>query len=272
MMIGSFSTVALLVALYVLTASASISFVAAQNQTEMITTEQLYGKISSDAAQPGFNVEGGSVFQNYVDAVNNKQYFFRATGSAVFEKPGAEPVQYTTFNWCSDLTFSDVDMINSSTMGLAGRCIQMFLAGYTEAEAAGSTLEYEYSGEWTATLGISAMFVEQQNMFEGQYHSNVDDFVLRYFDDGRKIVPQIGWEGHDEGDMAPNAATASWSAFGDITWMSLEEVAQLFNTTVDEFTSEKFKQAYKDTWSNSTRKKLPQIILTPKLSWRLLSR
>jgi hypothetical protein len=30
--------------------------------------------------------------------------------------------------------------------------------------------------------------------------------------------------------------------------LSVEEVAQLFNTTVDEFTPAKFKQVYRDTW------------------------
>ena len=31
-------------------------------------------------------------------------------------------------------------------------------------------------------------------------------------------------------------------------WMSAKEVAQLFNTSVDEFAPEKFKQVYFDTW------------------------
>ncbi len=79
--------------LRVLAACASISFVAAQqNQTEIITTDELYAKITPTAAPPGFNVEGGSVFANYVNAVNNKQFFFLATGTALFEKPGSEPV------------------------------------------------------------------------------------------------------------------------------------------------------------------------------------
>ena len=90
--------------------------------------------------------------------------------------------------------------------------------------------------------------MEQQNVFEGQVHTDTDDHLYRYWDDGRKNVPVLGWEGHDEGDMSPNAATSSFSNFGQITWMSVEEVAQLFNTSVDEFTPEKFKQVYFDTW------------------------
>ena len=62
-------------------------------------------------------------------------------------------------------------------------------------------------------------------------------------------MPVIGWKGHDEGDMRPNASTRSFSGFAEMTWVSVEEVAQLFNnTSVDEFTPETFKQVYLNTW------------------------
>ena len=115
--------------------------------------------------------------------------------------------------------------------------------------ASGDQNTYDYSkGEYILTAGISAVFVEQLNVFEGQYHADIDDWVSRFWDDGRKSMPAIFWEGHDEGDISPNAATSSHSAFGEMTWMSVEGVAQLFNTSVDEFTPEKFKQVYLDTW------------------------
>ena len=96
--------------------------------------------------------------------------------------------------------------------------------------------------------------MEQLNVFEGQLHANADSWVFRYWDDGRKTVPGIAWRGHDEGDMSPNAASSSFSRFAEVTWMSVEEVAQLFNTSVDEFTPEKFKQAYLDTWIKAHEK------------------
>ena len=236
--------------LRVLVASAaSIPFVAAQNQTKMVTTDDLYGTLSSTtAAPPGFNAEGGSVFTNFVNAVNDKQFFLLIAGSSVYEKPGSEPAQSTFLDWCSDLTFSDLN--NSSLMGLAGRCVSMRLAGYAAQMAAGAQLltNVVSEGEFTWTSGISAVYVEQQNIFQGQLHSNTDDWVYRYWDDGRKTMPYIGWEGHDEGDTSANAATASWSSFGEFTWMPVEEVAQLLNTSTDKFTPEKFKQVYLDAW------------------------
>jgi hypothetical protein len=54
-------------------------------------------------------------------------------------------------------------------------------------------------------------------------------------------MPMLGWEPHDEGDMHPSAASSSWSGWGEITWMSIDEVAQLLNTTTDEFTPEKLR-------------------------------
>jgi hypothetical protein len=231
--------------LRVLAASAaSIPFVAAQaseTSAAPVTTDQLYAKISSTAAPaPGYNADGTSVFTNFVDAVNDGQFFQLRTASAVTEKPGSEAVQLSFLDWCSDLTFSDLN--NSSLMGYAGRCVRMGLAGYAEAQTAGGQISLDYS------TGISAVYSEQLNSFEGQYHSNTDDFVHRYWDDGRKTMSWIGWEGHDEGDMSPSAATSSLSAFGEITWMSVEEVAQLLNKSADEFTPEKFKQVYMDTW------------------------
>ena len=216
-------------------------------ENNVTTTDDLLAKISPTAALPGFNAEGGSVFTNFADTYNNGQLFFIWPLTLVYETPEAETVSISVLSWCSDLTFSDV--YNSSLIGYAGRCVEMILTGYAELVAVAAQNTYDYSkGEFYRTMGVSAVFVEQLNVFEGQFHANVDDWVSRFWDDGRKTAPYLAWEGHDEGDMNPNAATSSFSAFGEITWMSADEVAQLLNTTVDEFTPEKFKQVYLDTW------------------------
>ena len=228
-----------------LAASVKISLVAAKNN---ITVEQLYEKLTSTtAALPGFNVEGGSVFTNFADALNNEQLFILDSGSNFYETPEREPFRFSDLHWCSDLTFSDVN--NSSLIGYAGRCVVRFLGENTDLVASGAQVAFDSAkGGFMYTTGISAVYVEQTNVFEGQYHMDTDDNTWRFWDDGRKTMPMIAWEGHDEGDMSPNAAASSFSRFAQITWMSVEEVAQLFNTSVDEFTPEKFKQAYLDTW------------------------
>ena len=232
--------------LCLLAASVGTPFVAADENN--VTIDDLYQKIAPTAALPGFNVDGGSVFTNYADLVNNGQFFFIWSVSLVNEKPASEPVKFSALRWCSDLTFSDLN--TSSLIGYAGRCVGMFLAtAYADLLESGAQLPIIYSEvDYTYTAGISAVFVEQQNIFEGQTHTDTDDWVFRYWDDGRKTSPLIAWEGHDEGDMNPNAGSSSFSAFAELTWMSVEEVAQLFNASVDEFTPETFKQVYLDTW------------------------
>ena len=88
----------------------------------------------------------------------------------------------------------------------AGRCVGMLLVGYAEAQASGAQHSFAYlEGEFASTSGVSAVFVEQLNAFEGQLHQNTDDWVFRFWDDGSKTMPRIGWEGHDEGDIiSPN--------------------------------------------------------------------
>ena len=212
-----------------------------------VTTDQLLEKITPNPPLPGFNVEGGSVFTNFAGAYNNGQFFFLVTDNLVYEKPGSDPVQFTFLYWCSDLTFSD--FINGSApMAYAGHCALKLLAGYAAAIAAGGQLPYDYTDGFSSTHGISSVFVEQKNIFEGQFHKHTDDFIVRFWEDGRKTMPMLGWEPHDEGDMHPSAASSSWSGWGEITWMSKDEVAQLLNTTTDEFTPEKFKSVYRDAW------------------------
>ena len=220
-----------------------------------ITRDDLLAKISPTAAAPGFNAEGGTVFENYLEALKNGQLFFIDTVALVYETPESDPPQYTSFYWCSDLTFSDIS--NSSLIGYAGRCAVTPLAGYDTMVASGAQLAFVDSDgefEFTYTTGISAVYAEQQNAFEGQYHVNTDDWVYRFWDDGRKTTPTIVWESHDEGDMSPNAATSSVSGFGQVTWSSVDEVARLFNTSVDEFTPETFKRVYLNTWTKDHEK------------------
>ena len=58
-------------------------------------------------------------------------------------------------------------------------------------------------------------------------------------------MSDIGWEGHNEGDMSSNAATSAWSSVGEVIWTPVEDVATLLNTTTDKFTPE---NVYADVW------------------------
>jgi hypothetical protein len=85
-------------------------FVAAQASETELTTTDLYAKISSFAAQPGFNVEGDSVFTNFVNAFNDKQFFALGTGILFMKSLGRNLCRtlYRRFSQMSTLIGADV--------------------------------------------------------------------------------------------------------------------------------------------------------------------
>ena len=222
--------------------------------TAELTTDEAYNsaKLSATSPPPGFNAEGTSVFTNFVNAVNEGQLFFFRRNPSVDEEPGSDPVLWTGVQWCGDLTFSDFTN-SSSPMGLAGRCVAWGLGGwYASYIEAGAQLASDYSAAgFSYTEGISAVYVEQTNVFEGQIHGDTDGWIGRYWDSGRPSSPYLSFEGHDQGNMAPDASLSSLSSFGELFWVSVDEFAQLLNTSTDEFTPENFKKVYKDTWIKS---------------------
>ena len=96
--------------------------------------------------------------------------------------------------------------------------------------------------------GISAVYVPEKNVYEGQLYLDTDNAMFRFWDDGRKSMPLLGWEVHDEGDISPSAATSSFSGFGESEWISAEDAAKILNMNVTELTPETFNKLYADTW------------------------
>ena len=223
------------IAIVIATTSNIIPAVGAQ-----LTTNDLNAKVAA------YNVDGKSVFANFVNAFNNGQFFLIRNVVVVYEKPSSETVKGILLHWCSDLSFTGIqNNSSSSSPGYAGRCVFMFLGSFlADASAAGAQQTSASTNDFTATTGISAVFVEQLNIFQGEFQKNTDDYVFRYWDDGRPSMPLIGWEGHDEGDLSPNAATSAWSGVGEFKCTSVEDVAKLFNTTTDKLTPDTFKDVY----------------------------
>ena len=214
-----------------------------------LTTEDLSMNVAATQASLGYNVDEESAFSNLVNAYNDRQFFLIRNSVSVYEKPSSEPVKGSPLFWCSDLSFTGIQNSSRSSPGYAGRCLEMWLGNIlADILAAGAQNTGITAEGFSETRGISAVFVEQLNVIQGQVHKNNDDLVFRYWDDGRSSMPLIGWEGHDEGDLSPNAATSALSGVGEFIWTSVEDVVTLLNTTADEFTPETFKQVYADVW------------------------
>ena len=201
-------------------------------------------------ALPGKNIDDGSVATNFIETYNKEQLFLIAPLNMVFEKPATAMVQYVVLYWCSDLTFSK--FLNSSTsMAYAGRCVAFPLTGLADTLAAGGQGLYSgflYGSSSSEVRSISASYVEQLNVFEGQIHDNNDNWVYRYWDDGRSTMPSIQYETHDAGDLTANSATSAWSSFAEITWTSTEDAAKILNMTTSELTPKAFKDVYATSW------------------------
>ena len=121
---------------------------------------------------------------------------------------------------------------------------------FLSLQNAGAQLPWSITkDEFIGTISLSAVYVPQTNIFEGQLHQTTDNFVVRFWDDGRSTMPLMGWEVHDEGDTSPNAATSSWSGATKISWIHVDEAASLLNNNAEDFTPEKFTDIYAEVWS-----------------------
>ncbi|KAL7544860.1 hypothetical protein ACHAWF_008223 [Thalassiosira exigua] len=201
---------------------------------------------ATSLAAPGKNLGGGNVFQNFIDAYNNSQFFLKASSPAQYEKPGSDIVVHDELLWCSNMHFTNLD--EGSPIGFTGNCVRASQAGARAVEA-GAQLAFEQVQEqFVLDGGISAVYVPQTNIFEGQWHTNTDNFVFRWWDDGRQSMGGIGWEVHDEGDLGPNAGTSAWSAIAELNWISVAEAADIIGLPETDLTPEAFDEVYANTW------------------------
>lgn len=166
------------------------------------------------------------------------------------EIPLSEPVKVAKLLWCSDLIFPNFLNDTSLPVGYAGKCVGVWSSGYDEVLSEGAQLPYLFDGSNTFAFSysISSVFVEQLNIFEGEFHKNNDDVTVRYWDDGRPKNPSISWEPRDEGDKGEHSASSSWSAVGYQSWMSSESAAQILNMPVAELTPDAFQEVYANVW------------------------
>jgi len=184
---------------------------------------------------------------NYNAMREEGQGFYLHESSYLFETPGDAKGSAVLVLWFCDLEFSSEDA-TTNTYGYVGRAIRYFLGSTLEdiiAQGAGAPDNKKQA------LSVSAVFVPTLGIFEGQIHATYDDWVIRYWDDGSSTLPLLAWEGHDEGDMSPNADTTAFASFGTYTKITTEEAAELFGMDVADMTPETCSTEYEATWNAS---------------------
>jgi hypothetical protein len=102
---------------------------------------------------------------------------------------------------------------------------------------------------YSLSISLNANYVSHKNIFEIEYHSNTDNFMIRMWDDGSPTSATIGFEVHDAGDTSPMAASTSYSFVGSIEWATVEDAAHILNMDPNEFTPEAFDDLYEKVWT-----------------------
>lgn len=202
----------------------------------------------------GSNLDGGSVFENYIGMRGTGQFFLYIEYIAEYETPD-EPgpskglVPRLLF-WCSNIEFTDINTDLPVFVGYTANCVMAALGdtwSMTE-NTGGQHTSPLVSDEFVASNSLSAVYAQQTNVFEGHIHKNTDNYVFRFLDDGRPATPVLMWETHDEGDTDPKEATSSWSGAGTALWISADEAAQQLGVNATSLTPDAFDGVYEDVW------------------------
>ncbi|KAL7534576.1 hypothetical protein ACHAWF_004873 [Thalassiosira exigua] len=216
--------------------------------------DSIMSGVSGDALPAiGTNVNGGAVFQNYFNMINDGQFFLLKEVVTKLEKPSSEAVKGSALQWCGNIEFSEHEpAVDDPVIGYTANCVLSLLEDFRDnLVTAGSQNPSPLAvspNEFKATMTLSAVYVPQSNVFEGQLHKSDDNLVIRYWDDGRLTASTMGWEVHDEGDIHPNADTSSWSQLGGLSWISAGEAASLLNNNATDLTPEAFRDIYREVW------------------------
>ena len=236
----------------------SISAASAQTTTpdddSMLLIQSL--RLKDELPKPGYNTEGGSVFDNYVKALRDGQFFHVRNVFLQYEKPLSEPIEAKDLQWCSNLHFTgSSNSTFTRGVGYTAQCVSAKLGDaaeiYAQMNASGAELTHQQQAdEYSSTKSLSASFNAQANMFNMVSHTNTDNYAMLYSDTGLSTMPLLAWEAHDEGDRASNADTSSWSMVGQVTWISTEEAARLLNINATDFNPEKFDEIYEKVWND----------------------
>ena len=203
-------------------------------------------------AQEEEESDHSSLLTNYNALHEEGQGFYLGEGSLLFEKPNSAPIFSVALHWWCDLEFSSDD-VTTNNYGYVGRAVQFFLGSSLEDIVAQGA---QISTINKQALSVSAVLIPTLGIFEGQIHDTNDDWVIRYWDDGSATLPNLGWEGHDEGDTHPNSETSALSLFGMLTKITTEAAAELLGMEVADMTPATCSTEYAAAW-NATHVPVP---------------
>jgi len=250
---------------------------------ESVLAESL-PSLGSEIPVIGSNIDGGSVFTNYANLRRNGQFFHVGKGHTHLETFTKAPYRVALVHWCSQLAFTDINKTvfrRPPVVGYSAHCLHIspfdlditdyaFNASVAHAQGTGSlgkiTEEFANTVKgYSLTISLNAVYVPQANIFEVEYHSNSDNFIIRAWDDGSPTSATSGWEAHDAGDTSPMAASTSYSFVGSVEWATVEDAAHILNMDPNEFTPGAFDALYRQVWVADERQaaNIEASLMTP---------
>lgn len=142
--------------------------------------------LKDELPKPGYNMEGGSVFDSYVKARRDGQFSLFGEGIFQYETPSSALIDELTLHWCSNLHF----LATNGAVGYTVRCVTAYLNDPAECDDVGAQSSRALAAdEFTATFSLSASYSAQANMFNMADHSTTDNYVELYSDAGLPTMP-----------------------------------------------------------------------------------
>jgi len=182
-------------------------------------------------------VEGGddSLLMTNFNAMREEgQGFYHEETSLLFGNPARASTSLVVLHWYCDLEFSSDDDATSNP-GYVGRAVGYSLGSSLEDKLAQGAQSFPSK---KLAHSISAVLVPTLGIFEGQIHTPHDDWVGRYWDDGSRTLPFLGWD-----------TISAWSSSGNFTKISTEAAAELLGMEVTDMTPAACSMEYEAAWN-----------------------
>ena len=180
--------------------------------------------------------DSSSLLTNYNALREEGQGFFLREATVLYANPGSNTSDGVALHWWCDFEFSSSE---EDDYGYVGRAVGYYL-GESLADINHRVVVHgeHIAFNNTHALSVSAVMVPTLGIFEGQIHDTQDDWVGRYWDDGSRTLPFLGWR-------------SAWSGTTSYTKISTDAAAVYLGMKVADLTPATCRQEYAAAWNAS---------------------
>ena len=198
-----------------------------------------------NSTQTSWSDDSSPLLTNYNALREEGQGFFLREATVLFETPGSNTSVGVGLHWWCDLEFA---LEENDNYGYVGRAVGYYL-GDSLADINHRLVVHgeDLPTSNTHALSVSAVWVPTLGLFEGQIHDTQDPWVGRYWDDGHRTLPFLGWKGQAEG-VATGGGFAGTTTYTKIT---TDAAAVYLGKAVADLTPATCRQEYAAAWNEN---------------------